>query len=118
MSFDTTSYRLLTPISLSGFVEALKPEGLHRMLEGFEDKGAEAVCIYALMDNPSRVIFCKGSVRGRIIGPRGNSWGWDPIFEDESLGLTYGEMTPEVKAKHSHRARAIKVLQRVLSDHV
>lgn len=99
----------------SGFVDAIKPEGLHRMLNGFEDKSAEAICIYAMMDRPNRIIFCLGSVQGKIISPRGSSWGWDPIFMDNSTGKTYGEMTPEEKSTNSHRGRAIDTLVRTLA---
>lgn len=84
------------------------------MLHGFEDKSAQAVCIYALMDRPSRVIFCKGTVDGQIISPRGSSWGWDPVFEDKTTGKTYGEMSPEMKAKNSHRGKAIEILENIL----
>lgn len=85
------------------------------MLTGFEDKSAEAVCIYALMDDESRIVFCKGSVRGRITSPRGSSWGWDPVFEEERSGMTFGEMDPSMKFKFSHRSNAITVLKKYLT---
>ena len=85
------------------------------MLTGYDDKSAEAVCVYALMDNEDRVIFCKGSVRGRIVSPRGSSWGWDPVFEEERSGMTFAEMDLSMKFKFSHRSNAITVLKKFLT---
>lgn len=85
------------------------------MLEGYEDKSAVAVCTYALMDNEHEIVFCKGSVRGKITKPRGSSWGWDPVFEEERSGMTFGEMDPSMKFKFSHRSNAITVLKKYLT---
>lgn len=124
----------------TGFLEAIGPEGLFRMLMGFQNKSAEAVCIYALMNldghsrdrlsrgqeydsSPSHVrartiLFFRGAVRGQVVEPRQRrpnmGWGWDPIFEEERSRLTFAEMEPEVKSKFSHRAGALKVLQTFL----
>lgn len=100
---------------IKSFVQAIGPEGLHKMLAGFEVKSAQATCVYALMDDSSRVILCRGSVQGRIISPRGQSWGWDPVFEEERSGMTFGEMGPELKSKFSHRSNAITVLRKYLT---
>lgn len=101
---------------IKSFVQAIGPEGLHKMLTGFEDKSAQATCVYALMDDLSKVILCRGTVRGKIISPRGASWGWDPVFEEERSGMTFGEMGPELKAKFSHRSNAITVLRKYLTS--
>jgi len=98
-----------------GFLKAIGPSGLHKLLAGYDDKSAEALCIYALMEDESRVVFCKGSVRGRITEPRGSSWGWDPVFEEERSGMTFGEMDPSMKFKFSHRSNAITVLRKYLT---
>ena len=47
----------------------------------------------------------RGSVRGRIVEPRGEGgFGYDPIFEHD--GTTFAEMSPEEKNAVSHRGRA------------
>jgi XTP/dITP diphosphohydrolase len=47
-----------------------------------------------------------GSVRGRIVDPRGDGgFGYDPIFEHD--GQTLAEMTPEAKNAISHRGHAL-----------
>lgn len=85
------------------------------MLADYEDKTAEAVCIYALMEDEKKIVFCRGSVRGRITSPRGSSWGWDPVFEEERSGMTFGEMDSSMKFKFSHRSNAIAVLKKYLT---
>lgn len=97
------------------FLNAVGPSGLEKMLAGYEDKSAEAVCIYALMDDEFKIVFCKGSVRGKIVKPRGSSWGWDPIFEEERSGMTFAEMDLSMKFKFSHRSNAITVLKKYLT---
>lgn len=100
---------------IKSFVQAIGPEGLHKMLIGFEDKTAQATCIYAIMDDLSKVILCRGTVRGKIISPRGESWGWDSVFEEERSSMTFGEMGPDLKAKFSHRSNAITLLKKYLA---
>jgi XTP/dITP diphosphohydrolase len=47
-----------------------------------------------------------GSVRGRIVEPRGDGgFGYDPIFEHD--GQTLAEMSPEAKNAISHRGHAL-----------
>lgn len=99
----------------TGFMKGIGPDGLHRMLAGFEDKSAEAVCIYALMESKKRILFFRGTVHGRITKPRGSSWGWDPIFEEERSSLTFGEMEASMKSKFSHRGNALTILKKYLT---
>lgn len=98
-----------------GFIEAIGPDGLHKMLAGYEDKSAEAVCIYGLMEEDTKIVFCKGSVSGKITTPRGSSWGWDPVFEEQRSGKTFAEMDGEMKFRFSHRSTAITVLKKYLN---
>lgn len=57
---------------------------------------------------------------GRVFGslafpPRGgNGFGYDPCFVPDGESQTFGEMTPEGKKRHSHRARAVEKLVRTL----
>ena len=34
------------------FLEALGPQNMHKMLDGFEDKSAQAVCTFAYSEGP------------------------------------------------------------------
>ena len=94
------------------------PEGLSRLLAGFEDKGATALCTLALCEGPGlAVTLLQGRTEGRVVAPRGpDTFGWDPVFEPhEGGGLTYAEMTAERKNQISHRARAVELLAQHLA---
>jgi XTP/dITP diphosphohydrolase len=101
---------------LSG--EALDAENnalLLRRLRDVEDRRARYVCAAAFVDDDVEVVE-RGEVAGRIapIARGRNGFGYDPYFEATELGRTFGEATPEEKARVSHRARAFaKLLQRL-----
>lgn len=98
------------------FLKAMGPTKLSRMLAGFEDKSAKAICTYALMLNERSIVFFRGIACGRIVEPRGTiGWGWDPIFEELESGMTFGEMQASEKSKFSHRATAIDLLRNFLA---
>lgn len=65
-------------------MSSLGNEGLVKMLAGFEDKTAEAVCTLAYCAGGpiDPVVLFQGKTQGRIVMPRGsNNFGWDAIFE-------------------------------------
>ncbi|MER3602677.1 MAG: non-canonical purine NTP pyrophosphatase, partial [Thermus sp.] len=51
-------------------------------------------------------------VEGYILeAPRGEGgFGYDPLFYLPEAGKTFAEMSPEEKARHSHRAKALRAL--------
>lgn len=64
--------------------------GLNKMLMGFDNHGATALCTFAFCAGPNAdpVLF-EGTTEGRIVPPRGDSrFGWDPIFEVAGTGKT------------------------------
>ncbi len=77
-----------------------------------------AVIVLLRHANDPQPLICEGSWEGRIIDtPRGsNGFGYNPVFLDESLGLTAAEMTPEQKNGRSHRAKALQLLLQKLSS--
>jgi len=106
------------------------------MLDGFEDKYSEAHCVYALMPlfgarenkdeattikrmdegSKKKIVFFRGIARGHIVSPRGElGWGWDPVFQEERSRLTFAEMEPSIKSEFSHRANAVKLLEKYLA---
>lgn len=107
---------ILTIIYQQGFLDAIGPSGLHKMLASFEDKFAEAVCCYALMDSESSIVFCKGFAQGTVVEPRGDlGFGWDSCFQEQRSMLTFGEMDFEMKQRFSHRSNAITILKKYLT---
>jgi XTP/dITP diphosphohydrolase len=58
-----------------------------------------------------------GSLRGTIIEtPRGtNGFGYDPVFVPKGEIRTYAELTDAEKNAISHRARAVRVLRKIIA---
>ncbi|XP_062121277.1 inosine triphosphate pyrophosphatase [Drosophila sulfurigaster albostrigata] len=100
------------------FLEKLKPEGLYRLLSGWEDKSAQAICTFAYCENSSAEpqIF-KGITEGDIVEPRGpRDFGWDPVFQPKGFDLTYAQLPKPQKNSISHRYRALALLQKHFED--
>lgn len=97
------------------FLEKLGPSGLHRLLHGFDDKSAAAVCTFAYCQGKPEdpVILFEGVIEGRIVEPRGGTKGfsWDPCFQPDGYDKTFAEMEPELKNSISHRSRALFALK-------
>ncbi|CAM2115306.1 unnamed protein product [Caretta caretta] len=101
------------------FLEKLKPEGLYKLLAGFEDKSAYALCTFAFSTgNPEDPVkLFKGQTCGRIVEPRGpRDFGWDPCFQPDDYDQTYAELPKAVKNSISHRYRALKELSGYFSQ--
>ncbi|KAG5675105.1 hypothetical protein PVAND_005034 [Polypedilum vanderplanki] len=95
------------------FLDKLGPEKLPKLLDGFEDKSAQAICTLAFArDENSEVILFKGITDGIIVAPRGpRDFGWDPIFQPIGYDQTYAELPKETKNEISHRYRALDKLR-------
>uniref|UniRef100_A0A3Q2NMZ7 Inosine triphosphate pyrophosphatase n=1 Tax=Fundulus heteroclitus TaxID=8078 RepID=A0A3Q2NMZ7_FUNHE len=85
------------------FLDKLKPEGLYKLLAGFEDKSAWALCTFAFSagrDEPVQLF--RGKTEGQIVEPRGpRDFGWDPCFQPDEYDKTNSI---------SHRYRALAAL--------
>lgn len=89
--------------------------GLHKLLAGFEDKSAYALCIFAYGEPGKEVKLFTGKTVGRIVEPRGpRDFGLDPCFLPDGFDKTYAELDKEVKNKISHRYKAIDALKKYL----
>jgi inosine triphosphate pyrophosphatase len=92
------------------FLDSIGHEGLNKLIEGYEDKSAYALCIFSYSDDPEKEpkTFI-GKCHGKIVPPRGppNSFGWDPIFQPDGFDETFAEMSKEVKNTISHRLLAL-----------
>ncbi|CAG8454535.1 4314_t:CDS:2 [Ambispora leptoticha] len=100
------------------FLEKLGHDGLNRMLAGFDDKSAYALCTFAYSRGPdTEPILFEGITHGTIVPPRGpNNFGWDPIFQPDSYELTYAEMAKDIKNTISHRYKALEKLKEFLNS--
>ena len=83
-------------------------------MEGNTDRTARFVCCIAY-GNPTNVdspIIGYGTCKGLITeSPKGkNGFGYDPVFYNEELSKTFGELEPNKKIFLSHRSEAVKDL--------
>ena len=86
---------------------------LMRRLEGKPRPwNARFVSVLALAAPGHETQLFEGECRGEIVPEwRGKAgFGYDPVFLVPGTGKTFGEMTPEEKRLHSHRARAVRAL--------
>ena len=90
--------------------------GLLKMMEGFENRKALAVCFVAIFDG-KELIIGKGEVHGEIASSiRGeNGFGWDVIFIPECYEKTYAEMVSSEKNLISHRRLAFEDLKKKIT---
>jgi XTP/dITP diphosphohydrolase len=82
-----------------------------------EKRGAQFVCCIALASGKEIRTFT-GYVKGRIgTEPKGASgFGYDPLFYPEGSNRTFAEMSDTEKNAISHRANALRELQKYLLD--
>lgn len=92
-------------------------EGLLKMLSGFEDRSARAVCVAAVAAPDGSVQTFRGEVWGEIPPEaRGEGgFGYDPVFVPGWSELTYAELGEE-KNRDSHRARAFRAVRGWLEE--
>lgn len=83
---------------------------LLKNMEGKEDRRAKFVCVIAVANNGEIIETFRGEVSGKItMEPKGaNGFGYDPVFMPDGYDKTFGELSPEIKNKISHRAKAAR----------
>ncbi|CDS13589.1 hypothetical protein LRAMOSA05765 [Lichtheimia ramosa] len=100
------------------FLQSTGPEGLVKMLQGFGDYSAYALCTFAYCEGPGHepIIF-EGKTDGKIVLPRGpRDFGWDCAFQPDGYNETYAEMDKAIKNTISHRFRSIEKLKAFLQQ--
>ncbi|MEK9628896.1 MAG: RdgB/HAM1 family non-canonical purine NTP pyrophosphatase [Nitrospinota bacterium] len=92
-------------------------EGMLQMMQSFQDRGATAVCCFAIHDGRD-IQVVRGEVPGTIATEiRGaNGFGWDVLFIPKGYESTYAEMSSEEKNAISHRKQALEKLKIILRE--
>ena len=91
-------------------------ERIERLLSELGDtshRGAQFVCAIAIArPNGTIATEVEGVCRGEILkAPLGTGgFGYDPIFYLPEEGLTFAQMTPDLKRRYSHRGKAFELL--------
>jgi XTP/dITP diphosphohydrolase len=77
-----------------------------------EKRTARFVCVLAVARDGKTLATFRGIAEGTILdAPRGaNGFGYDPLFYFPQIGKTFAELSPEEKAKYSHRGAAFRQL--------
>ena len=96
------------------FLKSFSLEEIHTMLEKLGNTATEVSLLIGYAKNRDDIHFFEGQVTGEIVAPRGEYFGWDPIFQPEGQDKTYAEMTREEKNKISHRRLALDKLKEFL----
>jgi non-canonical purine NTP pyrophosphatase (RdgB/HAM1 family) len=97
---------------------------LSKMLDGFDDRTAYAMCCIGLcMKSSTTPIVLIGKCDGIIIKSTQidieqvkKAFGWDPIFQPSGYNKTFGGMTLDEIILISHRTLALKELVQYLSE--
>lgn len=100
---------------IRSFVDKIGVESIPRILDGFVDKSAYALCTLGYFDGNEVRLF-QGRVDGIIVEANGrpDAFGWDLIFQPNGHQETFGQLDPAIKSQISHRSRAVKLF----SDHI
>jgi XTP/dITP diphosphohydrolase len=76
------------------------------------ERTARFLCVIVFVRSPDdpEPLIAEGTWEGRILeAPRGaGGFGYDPLFFDETAGLTGGELDPDDKNSRSHRGQAAR----------
>lgn len=104
-----------------GASEKARNQKLFRMLKGvpMHKRQARYRCVIALVDARGKELgvvegTCSGYVTSKDIGE--NGFGFDPLFLLKRYNKTFGQLPASLKAKISHRARALKKFRVLLSQ--
>jgi len=102
-----------------GASEKARNKKLFKMLKDvpMSKRQARYRCVIALVNAKGEELgfvqgTCSGFVTTKDIGT--NGFGFDSLFLLKRYNKTFGQLPPELKAKISHRARALKKFRRLL----
>ncbi|MDE1921328.1 MAG: XTP/dITP diphosphatase [Candidatus Omnitrophica bacterium] len=105
-----------------GAGDAARNKKLFALLKGVPGSKRQARyrCVIALVDCKAQELgvvqgTCSGYVTTKNIGT--NGFGFDPLFLLKRYNKTFGQLPASLKAKISHRARALKKFRILLSRH-
>jgi XTP/dITP diphosphohydrolase len=75
-----------------------------------EKRTGRFVCVIAAARDGQTLSVHRGQAEGMLLdSPRGsNGFGYDPLFFFPPIQKTFAQLTPEEKAKHSHRGAAFR----------
>jgi len=97
------------------YLESVGYDGIWKMLEGFENRSATAICTIGYTDGIQMEFFqwtVEWTIVQKIID---TGFGRDAMFRPDGFSVTFGHMTMEEKLAISHRGKALHLLTKYLS---
>jgi non-canonical purine NTP pyrophosphatase, rdgB/HAM1 family len=99
----------------AGASDAANVDKLLTALEGLPESARRARfrCVLCLLGPDREAIYFEGSCEGRIAHrPTGEAgFGYDPVFIPEGYETSFAQLGESVKARLSHRAKAVEALR-------
>ena len=93
---------------------------LLEQMQGVENRRAAMVSTLVGVRSPKdpEPLIAVGRVQGLITTERRgvNGFGFDPVMFIPEVGMTFAEMTPELKHAHSHRGRSSQAMLALVRD--
>ncbi|MDR1695800.1 MAG: XTP/dITP diphosphatase [Endomicrobium sp.] len=82
----------------------------------YEKRTAKFRCVIAVSSPEGEVSLADGQIFGIISGTLAgvNGFGYDPVFFVPEYNKTFAELSPEVKNKISHRAKALQKAKEII----
>jgi XTP/dITP diphosphohydrolase len=110
------SARFAGPKATDADNNALLLDQLKNVAEPDRTARYHCVIVYMRHAHDPMPLICQGSWEGRILHePRGqHGFGYDPLFYVPTHQCSSAELPPEVKNQLSHRAQALRALQKAL----
>lgn len=90
---------------------------LLKNMKDVENRNAHFSTVIAFLSGDKEILI-EGRVDGVITKfPKGvDGFGYDPVFQPNGYGITFAEMSPDLKNSISHRGKAMQKLMGVLFD--
>ncbi|MEI6731696.1 MAG: non-canonical purine NTP pyrophosphatase [archaeon] len=96
------------------FLETIGNQGLYNIANALGNKNAEARTIIGY-SHGKKIEFFEGSIKGTLVAPKKESFGWDPIFIPSGYSKTFADLGEE-KNKISMRRLAAEKLKKFLTN--
>lgn len=79
----------------------------------YEKRTGRFVSVITMVFPSGERIVARGEVEGHIVleAQGENGFGYDPLFVPDGYEQTFGQISPEIKNKISHRANALRALR-------
>ena len=95
-----------------GLSDRQRGERLLKEMEGQTNRKAAFECVIsiAVPEGPALTYEgrCEGVIVHKMIGD--NGFGYDPLFLKPEVGQTFAQMSADIKARYSHRGKALQEL--------